>query len=397
MKHYDIGYADWTLREFGAMARCLLTGRVNQGPDIERLQDRLQTMYAPSVVHLLNYAHHGIGLALSMFQREQPGRKEVIVPSYICPSVPQTVRSAGLRVQCVPVGGDLNLTVEGVRNAINAETLAVIAPHMYGCPAPIEALESLCREAGVYLIDDAAQVVGVRAGGRLLGTFGDVGVISFAQSKAIVTGIRGSGGVLLVNRAEWVNEAAKACAGLSPARGRLGAMADFLWNHLWHAYTGHSGYYLQRLQERLGMRRAAAEGPTRIGNMDAAVARVQWDRWDAMQRERLRVLQSYAEALPAVDGLSLPQYQPGRYLARVMVQLPPGVAGENVRRHLVAARVETRAPYPPVAEAGVDAAQVCGFQRLVGLPSSSSLSRQDIASICAALHAAIASVTDIPN
>lgn len=387
MKRYRIRYADWSMREYAAMARALLTGRVHRGAAVGQLAERLKLLYAPSDVHLLNYAHHGIAMALSWFMRQRPGRQEVILPAYICPSVPQTVRAAGLTVRLVPVGDDLNLTVMAVRDAINPATLAVIAPHMYGCPAPIEALEALCRDEGVFLIDDAAQVVGERAGGRLLGTFGDVGVISFAQSKAIVTGIRGSGGVLLVNRPPWKQDATIACAALPSAQGRLGVLADFLWNYVGHAYTGRSGYYLQRLRERLGVPEAGSAGPTCISNLEAAIALVQLDRWDAMRRDRLGLLQAYRLALPDIQGLTLPQYQAGRYLARVVVQLPPGVDAHGVRRQLAAAGVESRAPYPVVA--GADDGNP--GQRLIGLPTSVGLLPTDVGAICAALHAAVVS------
>jgi hypothetical protein len=40
--------------------------------------------------------------------------------------------------------------------AIDADTLAVVAPHMYGCPASIAEIEALCRSKGVFLVDDAA-------------------------------------------------------------------------------------------------------------------------------------------------------------------------------------------------------------------------------------------------
>ena len=391
MKRYRIAYADWTAREYGAIARCILAGKVYQGPHIGRLAEKIRALYAPSDAHLLNYAHHGIALALRWFQHQQPGRQEVIVPAYICPSVPQTVRAAGLRVRCAAVGEDLNVTVDAVRGAINPRTLAVIAPHMYGCPAPIAAIEALCQEKGVFLIDDAAQVVGERVAGRLLGTFGDVGVVSFAQSKAVVTGIRGSGGVLLVNRPEWKQVAVDSCTAMSPARGRLGALADFLWNYIGHAYTGHTGYYLQRLWQRSGRREGRLSGPTCISNLEAAVALVQLDRWDGMRRERLRLLQVYQEAFSAFgdDRLRFPQYLQDRYLARVVVHLRAGVDAQIVRRYLAARGVESRAPYPSVAEAD-DIDPRCDWaQGLIGLPTSANLSSWDVSSICAGLHEAV--------
>lgn len=387
---YPIAYADWSAREYGAIARCVLTGRVHDGPAPALLAQRLQAMYAPSQVHLLNYAHHGIEMALGMFARQCPARREVIVPAYICPSVPQAVLAAGLQARYVDVGDDLNLSLEAVRLAIGPDTLAVIAPHMYGCPAPIELIEAICGEAGIFLIDDAAQVVGVRVGGRLLGTFGDVGVISFAQSKAVVTGIRGSGGVLLVNRAQWAAEAATLCATLPPATGRLGALADFLWNYVGQAYTGHSGYYIDRVLKLLNVRQRSHGGATRISNMEAAVALVQMARLELMLQKRCHIVQAYSDALQSHTDLVFPQYAEGRYLARVMLQLPPGVDLAKTRSALRDLGVETRVGYAvPISAQGHASHASVLAERLLGMPTGSSWTKSDVASICAALQQVI--------
>lgn len=390
MRRYRTGYADWTMREYGAILRCLLTGKVHQGPDTEELARLLGVLYQPSFVFPLNYAHHGIGLALSWFKRQKPDCDEVIVPAYICPSVPQTVRAAGLKVRCVPVGDDLNLTAEGVGGAIGSATLAVIAPHMYGCPAPIEALEALCRDAGVFLIDDAAQVVAERVAGRLLGTFGDVGVISFAQSKAIVTGIRGSGGVLLVNRPEWHEQAILMFATLPAASARLGPLADFLWNYLGLAYTGQSGYYVTRLLAKLPLGSLVQDRPTRISNLEAAVAIEQLLRIKAMRTDRIRLLQSYADALSDIEGISFSQYEPNRFLARVVVRLEPGLNADQIRKRLALHGVDSRTGYPPVAEDHNDETMGLAWRELlIGLPVSAKLRDSDVRVIGSVLRDAL--------
>lgn len=390
-RRYPVNYAEWSGAEYWAIARNLLTCRVSVGPDLERLTRRLSEMYRPDHILVLNFAHHGIGFALSWFQQQRPGRNEVIVPAYVCPSVPQTVRSAGLRVRCVPVGDDLNLTLDGVRNAIGPDTLAVIAPHMYGCPAPIGKLEVLCREAGVYLIDDAAQTVGERLEGRLLGTFGDVGVISFAQSKAIVTGIGGSGGVLLANKPEWTTLSIKVDTNLHPAAGRLSALADFVWNYTLKSYTGMSGYYWQRFCGAIGLSSVDRANVSRISNIEAAVALVQMDRLEQMRSDRLRVLELYSDLLPSICNLNLPQYYPGCYLTRAMVRLPEAVDVAGVRRYLFQAGVGVRDPYPAILEADRDQIPNSNQRRLIGLPISANLEFEDIRAICLALHASILS------
>lgn len=389
---YSTAYADWSVREYAAIARCMSQGQVHRGPQPAKLAERLSELYAPSAVHLLNYGHHAIRIALDMFKQERPERGEVIVPAYICPSVPQAVAACGLTVRSVPVQDDLNMDPAHVQAAMNANTLAVIAPHMYGSPARIGEIETACVAAQVFLIDDAAQVAGIRQDGRLLGTFGDTGVISFAQSKTIVTGIGGSGGVLLVNRPQWKQAASQRCAALPPAQGRLGSVGDFLWNYIGSAYTGHSGYYLSRLRARLGIKQVHTDSATQISNLDASVALAQLHRLDALVQEKFRVARGYHEALQAYPLLGFPQYSPHRFLARVMLLLPVGVDIGRVRAASRLQGVATRLGYAPqlANEAAPGQADLL-VQRLVGVPCGPGMGQRDIERVCAILNATLQS------
>jgi dTDP-4-amino-4,6-dideoxygalactose transaminase len=377
---HALSYADWSGAEYAAAAGCLLRGRVADGPQPALLAAELAARYAPSAAFPVNFGHTALAIALDLFRARAPERTEVLVPAYICPSVVQTVTAAGLRPVAVDVGADLNLLPESVAAALGPATLAVVAPHMFGCPAQIGAIEALCRQAGVFLVDDAAQVVGETCDGRLLGTFGDVGLISFAQSKAVVTGVRGSGGVLLVNRPEWVAAASAACAALPAPRGRLRAFAYFVWNYLWARHTGKSGYYLTRLGDRLGVPAPAPEARARISNLEAALARVQLRRLPALRAARIRVADQYRAAL---GGAGFTQYAPGRALSRIMLTLPPGVALAPFRAALLRAGVATRLGYTIPVDPDQPHAQAAALaQRLFGLPFAARLQEREINDIC---------------
>jgi perosamine synthetase len=354
------------------------------------LADWLSQYYAPSEVHLLNYGHHAIEASLHMFKKRRPDRFEVIVPAYICPSVIRSIVVSGLVARCIDVREDLNLGPSDVQTAITQNTLAVIAPHMYGCPARIDEIESLCDSAGVYLVDDAAQVVGIRLGSRLLGSFGDTGVISFAQSKTVVTGIRGSGGVLLVNRDQWQSAAGLACERLAPATDRLSALGDFLWNYVGHRYTGHTGYYFDRIFSRFREKHRQVGGAQQISNLDASLALVQLDRLELIIEEKIRISNDCHEALKLHPRLSFPQYMPGRFLTRVMLMLPNGTSISQVRNAARARGVETRVGYsaqrcPDFKTPRADALT----HRLIGVPCRAGMRFSEIVNICQVLEASI--------
>ncbi|MCD6217801.1 DegT/DnrJ/EryC1/StrS family aminotransferase [bacterium] len=123
-------------------------------------------------------------------------RDYVGVPSHICASVPLAIISAGYKPWFVDIDKrDFNLDVQAI-NTIPDKTAAVIAPHIYGHPLNIEKLVDFCKEKNIILIEDIAQAVGAKIRNRLLGTFGDMAVMSFHPSK-LIDGA--GGGALIVN------------------------------------------------------------------------------------------------------------------------------------------------------------------------------------------------------
>ncbi len=384
MTRHALSYADWSGAEYRSVARSLLGGRVRQGRASTQLAQRLDADYAPSRAYALNYAHTALALALAAFKRRRPQRDVVLVPAYICPSVVSTISACGLQAQPVAVGDDLNLDMAALRQALEQAPLALVAPHMFACPLPIDAIETQCRAAGVFLVDDAAQVAGVRHQGRLLGTFGDVGLLSFAQSKTIVTGIRGSGGVLLVNDPALDEELGAACAALPPSPGRLAALLEFCWNYLWAERTGASGDHLERLLDTLGLRPADAGAvQARISNLDAGIALAQWPRLEGIVAARRRVAEHYHAALQEQQAIGFPQFAPGRYLARVMLLLPAGsdlaACRKQLRQQGIQSRLGYRVPFPdqPTTRHAQDLST-----RLLGLPSGAAISAADSREIC---------------
>lgn len=93
-----------------------------------------------------------------------------------------------------------NMDPEALRKAfeIYPHPAAVIAVHLYGTPAKIEEIRSICQEHKTPLIEDAAESLGATYKGRMTGTFGDFGIFSFNGNKIITT----SGGGMLVSQDE---------------------------------------------------------------------------------------------------------------------------------------------------------------------------------------------------
>ncbi|MBF6058672.1 LegC family aminotransferase [Thiomicrorhabdus heinhorstiae] len=76
--------------------------------------------------------------------------------------------------------------------------------HTLGFPAEIDRICKLCRQYGIAVLEDAAEALGSRYYERHLGSFGDIGVLSFNGNKVITTG---GGGMLLTDSDELAYEA----------------------------------------------------------------------------------------------------------------------------------------------------------------------------------------------
>ncbi len=76
------------------------------------------------------------------------------------------------------------------------ETKVVIVANLYGTPAKLEEIHSVCEEYGAILIEDAAESLGATYKGTQTGTFGTYNAISFNGNKIITTS---GGGMLLTD------------------------------------------------------------------------------------------------------------------------------------------------------------------------------------------------------
>ena len=297
----QVARCDHTWRETAALLAHLLAGPVRRLPVFGR--DALA----------FNMGRFGL---TELLKRAGGDRDEVLMPSFLCPAVAEAALRAGKRPRFVDIGGDLNIDPAAIELGDN--TAAVVVPHMYGAPAAIEEIEARCRDAGVLLIDDAATAMGIRTGDRLLGSFGDAGLYSFAQQKSLVAG---QGGLLMCNS----DRAREAMAGLDvPSPSRVTAMREALrwqWEDRRHDCLPLLRYYVFRVLQKLGVRLAVTgKALAALPGVYAAVLRVQERRMDEILRRRAHNCRGLHERLH--DVIEIPQYHEGCQLTRFMVRTP---------------------------------------------------------------------------
>ena len=384
---YRVPYCvpQWSPTTVWALVRSLLTGRVVDGSGPARLAHRLEARLGNPAVPCAN-GRTALELALRALGVGAGG--EVVLPSFCCTSIVPPVRAVGAVPVLADVGAELNVTPDTIEAAFTSRTRAVIVPHLFGNPADIEGIWARCRPRGIAVIDDAAQAMGATLNGRLLGTFGDAGVVSFGNGKVCFgTG----GGALLSSRPEVI-----AAAGvLSPSRPSTGAIAShalavLLWRR-WRRALLPVQMALRKLQGTPSrVRPYHAES---MANLDAQVALTLLDRLDGDLPARRARVEAYGRALGAEPRLSLVAHRSGSACLNQVVVVdgdaPESGAAPRVIAALRVAGYEVERSYVPLhLRAEPDLARPGGlplterlWSALVELPCEPSVSLADVARI----------------
>jgi dTDP-4-amino-4,6-dideoxygalactose transaminase len=182
-------------------------------------------------VLLTTSATHALEMAALLLEI-QPG-DEVIVPSYTFVSTANAFVLRGARPVFADVDRQGNLLPSEVSRLRSHRTKAVCVVHYAGNACNMAELEAVSH--GLRLVEDAAQAIGARQGGKHLGTFGACGALSFHDTKNVGCGEGGAlilGDEELLSRSEIVRE-----KGTNRRRFQLGLVDKYTWVDLGSSYV----------------------------------------------------------------------------------------------------------------------------------------------------------------
>lgn len=120
-------------------------------------------------------------------------------------SFPTTINPA-LQYGVVPVFVDVdiptyNIDVKKIEAAITPKTKAIMVAHTLGNPFNVEAVAAICKKHKLWLIEDCCDALGATVNGKHVGTFGDIGTLSFYPAHHITMG---EGGAVFTNNSKLV-------------------------------------------------------------------------------------------------------------------------------------------------------------------------------------------------
>lgn len=259
-----------------AVLKTLTSNYIAEGPEVHCFEDEVAAYIGSSGAVATSTGTLALHLALLGLDIKPGG--EIIIPSYTC----RSVLNAILYCRAKPVLCDVdldtyNLSVTDTKKKINARTQAIIVPHMFGYPAPVEQF----KELGVPIIEDCAHALGTEYQGRKAGQWGDLALLSFEGTKYIVTG---EGGMVLANSPRLLNR-------------------------------------LRKLKER-DSRDFLAKYTYRMTDLQAAVGRVQLRKLENFIKKRRAIAKVYDETFASVTEKYPADCVNGRHIyQRYMIQV----------------------------------------------------------------------------
>ncbi|MFI5178001.1 MAG: DegT/DnrJ/EryC1/StrS family aminotransferase [Vicinamibacterales bacterium] len=294
-----------------AITRVCDSQRFIMGPEVDALELELASLLSAGHAVAVSSGTDALLVAL-MALGIGPGA-EVITPTF------SFFATAGCvtRLGATPVFVDIdpvtfNMNPDAVARAITPRTRAILPVHLYGLMADLDRILPIAQQAGVPVIEDAAQAIGATSRGRQAGSLGLVGCFSFFPSKNL--GGFGDGGLVTTHDAALAHE------------------LRLLRNH---------GMEPKYFHKRIG-------GNFRLDALQAAVLRVKAPHlaaWTAARRRNAGRYRALVEEFQLADHVELPVEPAGctHIYHQFVIR---GANRDALRDHLQAHRIGTEVYYP---------------------------------------------------
>lgn len=240
---------------------------------------------------------------------------------------------------------------------------AIIVVHLYGMPAQMDKIMSIAGKYKIPVIEDAAEALGSTFNGQPLGTFGDIGILSFNGNKIITTS---GGGALVSANEEYVKKARF-----------LATQAQDPAPHYQHSQIGYN---------------------YRMSNICAGIGRGQMKVLNERIEQRRNNFKFYKENLASIAEISCVDVPAENYFSNHWLSIirldSAKVSREDLRLAFVKENIDSRPPWKPMHLQPVfENAPYYGtnvseelFEKGLCLPSGSNLTNDDLSRVLSVIE-----------
>ena len=193
---YPVSSPHITERDISSVNQAMKSGWISSdGPEIKKFEknfshfiDNKYSVAVSSGTAALEIAVKALGIKKN---------DEILIPNFTIISNALAV----IRQKAKPILIDCNLQdwnikIEDIEKSISKKTKAIIVTHIYSFPNKMDKILKICKKHNLFVIEDAAEVLGISYKNKMCGSFGDISTFSFYANKQLTTG---EGGMLSMN------------------------------------------------------------------------------------------------------------------------------------------------------------------------------------------------------
>ena len=193
-------------KELQLMVEASLDGWLTTGRFNAMFEERLATFLGVKHLITVNSGSSANLVAFSTLTSSRLGDRAIKPGDEVigvAAGFPTTVNPI-LQFGAVPVFVDVDLATHNIdasliEAAISPKTKAIMLAHSLGNPFNLDVVTAICRKHGLWLVEDCCDALGAKYDGKMVGTFGDIGTLSFYPAHHITMG---EGGAVFTNDPE---------------------------------------------------------------------------------------------------------------------------------------------------------------------------------------------------
>ena len=336
----------------------------SEGPEVKKFEKNFSTFIGHKFAIAVSSGTAALEIAIKSLNLKK--NDEVIIPNFTIISNAIAVLKENLNIKLVDCNiDDWNMDISKIQKAITKNTKAIIATHIYNFPLRIDILKKICKEKKIFLIEDAAEVIGQKLNNKLCGSFGDISIFSFYANKQITTG---EGGMITTNNKKFY-EKSQSLRNLCFGKKDRFNHDDIGWNY-------------------------------RMTNMQASLGVSQLKRINAIVKKRHQVGKEYYDKLKKNENIFMPEttrsYAKNIYwvIAFIIINKNLKIDAKKLMKELLKFGIQTRPFFWPMHKQKIlrkkiknnknDNFENSEYISKYGLylPSSLSITKKEINFIC---------------
>ena len=224
---FPVSTPNVTQKDIISVNKALKAGWISsEGPEVKKFEKNFSKYIGHKYAVAVSSGTAALEIAIKSLNLKKGD--EIIIPNFTIISNALAAIKQDLKIKLIDCGKfDWNMDISQIKKNISKKTKAIIATHIYNFPLRIDLLKKICKKKKIFIIEDAAEVLGQKLNKKLCGSDGDISTFSFYANKQITTG---EGGMITTNNKK-LYEKSSSLRNLSFGKKDRFNHDDIAWNY----------------------------------------------------------------------------------------------------------------------------------------------------------------------